>query len=341
MIGFEGKLPRKNSTKQLALKAIESAVLAVEVYNKPTVQFRTGAYASLMIIAWTAAMHSIFEREGIQYFYKKKNGRFERVDGEKKAWELLECLKKYQCDSLTEDVRANLELFVRLRNRIEHRQMSALDAHIASESQALLLNLKTFLLAEYEIELLGDVGLYIPISVFSAKRNIPQSAEERAVISFVDRYRESLDAQVWQESKYAFRAFLMPRIGNHQNSSDVTIEFIPVSGMSLHEKERATRLATMIRDRQVPMRKDLMKPSAVVAKVKENYPQFTMSRFVNAWKALEVRPLTNSESPEKTNTKYCHYDPVDCDYRYEPQFVEELCRHLLNGHEFTDTTQPL
>ncbi|WP_170337781.1 DUF3644 domain-containing protein [Ruegeria arenilitoris] len=335
MSGFLGKLPRKISVKELVLKSVESSVLAVEVYNKPTVQFRTGAYASLMVIAWTAALHAVFEREGVSYYYKKRNGRFERIDGDKRAWELLECVKKYGVEKIGTDVAANLRLFAKLRNKIEHRQMATLDAHVAAECQALLLNLKNFLSEEFGIELLGDMGLYIPISVFSAKRVIPQSAEEKAVIQFVDKFRASLDPHVWNGTNYAFRAFLMPRIGNHQNSSDVTIEFLKLEGMTNAQKERATKLATMIRDRQVPMRGDLLKPKAVVQQVKEHHPEFTMNRFANAWKALCIRPINGAEDPSATNTRFCHYDPVDEDYRYEPEYVEELCRHLEAGNDFT------
>lgn len=337
MSGFTGKLPRKISVRELLNKSIESSVLAVEVYNKPTVQFRTGAFTSMMIIAWTSALHAIFERDSVTYYYKKRNGRFERIDGDKRAWELLECLKQYEGEFLDEDVRANLKLFVKLRNKVEHRQMVTLDAHVAAECQALLLNLKAFLKAEFQIELLGDMGLYIPISVFSAKRVIPQSAEEKSVIQFVDRYRAALDPEVWEDTKYAFRAFLMPRIGNHQNSSDVTIEFLKLDGLTAPQKERATRLATMVRDRQVPMRGDLLKPGAIVTLVKERHPQFTLNRFANSWKSLQVRPPTNAEDPSETNTKYCHYDPVDGDYRYEPEYVERLCRLIEQGHEFLST----
>ena len=41
-------------------KARDSALLAVEVYNKPAVSFKSAAYISLMYIAWTALFHSIF-----------------------------------------------------------------------------------------------------------------------------------------------------------------------------------------------------------------------------------------------------------------------------------------
>jgi hypothetical protein len=42
-----------------------------------------------MVIAWTSLLHAILERRGVRYFYKKKNSkRYEKVDGEKRAWEL-------------------------------------------------------------------------------------------------------------------------------------------------------------------------------------------------------------------------------------------------------------
>ncbi len=334
MTGFTGKLPRKTAVRNLVQKSIESAILSVEIYNKPTVQFRTGAYASLMVIAWTAAMHAVYERDSVSYFWKKKNGRFERIDGDKRAWELSNCIKEYDGDNLGPHVVANLELFIKLRNKIEHRQMSTLDSHLAPEAQAMLLNLKSFLHAEFDIELLGDIGLHVPISVFSSVRQIPQSAEEKSVINFVDRYRASLNAEVWKDTKYAFRAFLIPKIGNHQNSSDVTIEFLRLDSLSEAQREKATRMATLIRDRQMPFREDLLKPGHVVTRVQQNHPRFEMHNFINAWKATEIRPNGGAEDPSKTDTRYCYFDPVDQDYRYEPIIVERICALMDAGHTF-------
>lgn len=41
-----------------------------------------------MIIAWTSITRAYFEREKVNYFYKGKNGRYKKIDGDKKAWEL-------------------------------------------------------------------------------------------------------------------------------------------------------------------------------------------------------------------------------------------------------------
>ncbi len=41
-------------------KARDSALLAVEVYNKPVASFKSSAYVTLMVIAWTALFHAVF-----------------------------------------------------------------------------------------------------------------------------------------------------------------------------------------------------------------------------------------------------------------------------------------
>ncbi len=80
---------RKGKTKTILESSIDSALLAVEVYNKPRATFRCRAYVTLMIIAWTSLFHAYFNRTiGNKYYDKKKNGRYEIVDGEKKTWDL-------------------------------------------------------------------------------------------------------------------------------------------------------------------------------------------------------------------------------------------------------------
>lgn len=71
--------------KELLAKAIDSATQAISTYNDPRSSFRTGNFTILMIIAWTAATHAYLERKKISYFYKEKNGRYKKIDGDKKA----------------------------------------------------------------------------------------------------------------------------------------------------------------------------------------------------------------------------------------------------------------
>ena len=63
-------LPR--IVKQSIEKSRDSALLAVETYNKPAVKFKSGGYIVLMTIAWTSLFHAIFFREKIKPFYRKQ-----------------------------------------------------------------------------------------------------------------------------------------------------------------------------------------------------------------------------------------------------------------------------
>lgn len=118
---------RQGKAKGILENSINSALTAVETYNRPRVQFRIENYIILMIIAWTKLFHAYFQSEiGERYFYKEKNGRYKKIDGEKKAWELTECIKEYQKMSksypnLSDPVVANLRFFIGIRNKIEHR----------------------------------------------------------------------------------------------------------------------------------------------------------------------------------------------------------------------------
>ena len=114
---------RKGKTKNILEGSIDAALLAVEVYNKPRTTFRSQAYIVLMIIAWTRLFHAYFNKTiGNKYYHKKENGRYELIDGERKAWELKTCINRY--GNLSEPVKANLDFFIGLRNKIEHHNVT-------------------------------------------------------------------------------------------------------------------------------------------------------------------------------------------------------------------------
>lgn len=150
---------RLGKAKSILDGSINSALTAVETYNRPRTMFRIENYIVLMIIAWTKLFHAFFQSEiGEKYFYKEKNGRYKKIDGEKKAWELAECIKEYQkmrkaYPNLSEATVANLNFFIGLRNKIKHRYWdgSSLDILLFGECQALLFNYETLV-----VTLFGD-----------------------------------------------------------------------------------------------------------------------------------------------------------------------------------------
>ena len=101
----------------------------MDIYNKPRTDFRSGGFVVLMCIAWLSLLHSVFEKKKINYYYyKKESKKFERIDGDKKAWELDRSAKEQFGDASAEYM--NILFFIKLRNKIEHRFMPAIDSAI-------------------------------------------------------------------------------------------------------------------------------------------------------------------------------------------------------------------
>lgn len=77
---------RQGKPKTILENSINSALTAVETYNRPKATFRMESFIILMIIAWTKLFHAYFHVTiGEKYFYKEKNGRYKIIDGEKKG----------------------------------------------------------------------------------------------------------------------------------------------------------------------------------------------------------------------------------------------------------------
>ena len=148
---------RQGKAKTILEHSRNCALSAVEAYNKPNGKFRIENYIILMIIAWTKLFHAFFQMTiGERYFYKEKNGHYKKVNGEKKAWELQECIKNYNknCNKKSTTIQindaamANLKFFIGLRNKIEHRYWDSneLDVFLFGECQSLLFNYENMLI---------------------------------------------------------------------------------------------------------------------------------------------------------------------------------------------------
>lgn len=58
--------------RQLLQKAKDSALLAIEYYNKPAVSFKSQGFIVMMCIAWTSFFHAYFLKNKIKPWYRKK-----------------------------------------------------------------------------------------------------------------------------------------------------------------------------------------------------------------------------------------------------------------------------
>lgn len=341
-------LPR--NAKSALEKARDSALLAVEVYNKPAVKFKSGGFISLMVISWTSLFHAIFFKRKLKPFYRKESGRFIKVDGDFKYWELDECLRRYYGADTGNPVRKNLEFFIPLRNRIEHRSMPELDASIFGECQAMLLNFDEMVETEFGAKLCLRESLSFALQLFPSSASlaaaIQQNPTTKPVVDFVQQYRSTISAEVAGSGKFAFKAFLI-QVGNHKSESALPIQFVHYDKLSDEQKKQLSSFAVMVKNKEVPVANpDTIRAGDVVKKVQAGLgnPQierdgkqvnrFNLTIHTRCWKRYKARPGSGSANPEATDWKFCIYDKRHNDYGYTQAWVEFVIEKLKDAAEF-------
>lgn len=292
----------------------------------------------MMNIAWTSLFHAIFEKKGIKYFYRQENSsRYVYLDDQRKAWDLSKCINEYFGGNDVPEMQ-NLKFFIGLRNQIEHRFLPALDLEICGECQSLLLNYEKMLTQEF-----GDIfslneSLAIPLQLLTvnpAWRNQIfkelQSREYSAVKEYIDTFRYSLTENILNRPEYSFRVFLVPKLGNKETSSDVAIEFVPYDPNKPEEMAKYKKMVAFIKEKQVPVvNLGKLKPLDVAKRIEKklNIKFHPSSHHAMCWRYFKVRPSADSDTPEKTNTRYCQYDVAHRDYVYTEEWAQFLISEL-------------
>jgi hypothetical protein len=327
-------------------KSQMAALAAVEAYNRPGKRFRTAQYLVMMIIAWTALFHAIFYRRNIKPWYKGRNGRFMRVDGDPKHWDLAECLKQYYGGDNSAP-RKNLEFLIGLRNKIEHRHLPELDPTLYGECQAALLNLEGMLVstfgAKYALVDQLAISLQFSTMVPAEKRKAAKAlatTNARSVKEYIEQFRGNLPSSVLNSMKYSFNVYLVPKVANRKSAADAAVNFIRVDEASEEELARLEKLNVLIREKKIPIANlDLYKPSQVIAKINESCPyQISLNTHADCWRYFQVRPSAGDLNPERCRSEYCVYDEPHKDYLYTEAWIQKCIEALSNVDRFHEIT---
>lgn len=336
---------RKGRTKQLLESGIDCALLAVEIYNKPRAPFRVEMFITHMIMAWTKVFHAHFQNTiGEKYFYRiKGKTRFITIDGERKAWELKTCLTKKP--DLSPSVKANLEFFIKLRNKIEHRYIDKdeIGVVIFGECQALLNNFEEFVIDCFGEEYALNESLAFSLQ-FSRLRTDGQQAASKKLLSsevkelkeFIDKYRLALSDDVFNTQEYSIKLISIPKIAN-TNRSDLAVEFVNWSALSVDDRENYNRLQAIVKDKTII--KEGINPGKLKAgDIKQKINDSILNDFSHydhkcLYTIFSIRPvgIDKENDPFNTHTSYCHYDEAHGDYLYQEKWYEFIVEGLAKG----------
>jgi len=321
----------------ILLESQRQALKAVDEWN-----LSAGSYSDFithMHRAWHYLLHAEFHRDKIEYHYRDpKSGRRIKVDGEPKAWALEDCVK-HRYPQANDPVRLNLELFIKLRNKIEHRYEHGLKIATGGRAQALVVN--------YEAEIAAQFGPAYSLAdclrfpIFLQAITGVGAQDIRKVVSklprrtrdLITKYEADLDQEVLDDLRYDYRIRLVPMVGA-KTEADLAIDFVKLDDLSEDERRVMTqsgRTGTVIvRDRQVEVAaKDKLRPMQVVELVQPQVPfHFTIATHTEMWRRLKVRPAAGASDPYQTDARYCVYDEPFRTYVYTPAWVKRILKEV-------------
>ncbi|MCL4554409.1 MAG: DUF3644 domain-containing protein [Actinobacteria bacterium] len=319
----------------------EEALNAVEFHNRPGARKPLESFLIHMHIAWTHLLQAEFERDSVSYYYRDRRtpSRYLKVDGERKVWELDRCVQERWKDP-RDPVRNNLQLTIKLRNRIEHRYQAGLMVAAAGFAQALVINFEEELVTQFgpAYSIADQVHLPIALGTFSREGVVrliaAQQGLPRKLQDFFVEYRSGLDSDVVNDRRFELRVDIV-RKRAPRTDADLAVSFVQEEDLLPQERaayaalEKTGRI--ILREKERPVSNlGRLRPKGVCEEVEGQIPfRFRHSaEFPVAWKHFRVRPAASArgKARRKTDERYCSYDEAHDDYVYTAAFVALLAR---------------
>jgi len=220
---------------ELLAKSREAALAAVQIFNSPTITFKSEIFICLMNIAWTYLLHAHYRKKNIEYrYYDTTAGgrrKFHKTKGgADKHWELERCLKEKQ-SPIDKDTANNLRFLIGIRHEIEHQMTTRIDSSLSAKFQACCLNFN-----HYAKKLFGDehgIEKHLAFSLqFSSishdqVESLPSPDTMPSHIkSYVDAFEHHLSDAEYNSPLFAYRVLFVAKTVNRKGQADEVIEFV-------------------------------------------------------------------------------------------------------------------
>jgi Protein of unknown function (DUF3644) len=207
---------RMSRWHHMLLESQRHALKAVDEWN-----CSTGSYSDFvthMHKAWHYLLHAEFHRAGTPYHYIDPYGHPIKVDGEVRAWALEDCLK-HRYPNSSDPVRLNVELFVKLRNKIEHRYEHGLKIITGGKAQALVINYEAEMTSEFgtKYSLADQLRFPMFLQALATERAVELQALAaklpRRTRDLVTRFEAGIETNLLDDLRYDYRIRLVPIVG--------------------------------------------------------------------------------------------------------------------------------
>jgi hypothetical protein len=293
-------------------------ILAVQIFNSATLNFRTEMFAVLACIAWTYLLHEYYARKGLKI-----------VDDNGRSLLLSQMIERPDCP-VSDGIRNNLRALRIIRDDVEHKLLGRADVKWQGLFQACCLNFDKVLrecfgdrltlatelafalqFTRMNVEQLATLNRYeIPehIEALDARLEKQLTEDQRADLEYQFRVVYTLDAASKSRSHFEF---VRPDSAEGKEIRNVLVQYKAADHFYPH---KPTQVCRLVRDRALK--------------------SFTANNHTQAWRLLKVRPSKGAKQPENTDKKYCVYHAAHGDYTYSEAWVDHLVDELADDRKF-------
>lgn len=272
--------------KHLLSQSRQSMISAVQIYNSPTISFKSESFIVLSIIAWTYLLHSYYRSKGIDYrYYKTSNGRkkYDKTKrGAYKYWELERCIDCDDCplDSAT---KANLRFLIGIRHEIEHHMNSCIDDAIRGKIQSCCINYNYYIAGlfgeKYAVD--EELGYVVQFSNISPEQKNALLNERlpKNVRNFIVDFESGLTVEEATGPHYEYRIVFEGYCSSKKSDADKVIKF---------EKYDSSQKDGTVFIKEVEKKKYIS--SEIVSQLQNlGYSRFTMTKHTELWKKVNAK----------------------------------------------------
>lgn len=302
------------------IRSREAMALAVQIFNSPTLNFKTEVFAMLVNTAWTYLLHEFYTRRNV------------KILGEDDRTLLLsQMLKRPDCP-LSKGMKKNLEAIKLIRDEVEHKLLRKSDLKWLPLFQACCLNFDKMIR-----ELFGDaVSLQNELSVALqfARINMEQITELQkheippSIEALDARLNKNLTDEELSDLEYQFRVIYTL---DSATKSQSNIRFVH-PGSNEGKEIRNILVKHKAADELYPY-----KPHRVAFLVQErSRKNFTAHNHTQAWRKFDIRPRPSAKNPDITDKKYCIYHPAHGDYTYSEKWIDFLVTQISSDQGYKD-----
>ncbi|MGD9616184.1 MAG: DUF3644 domain-containing protein [Alphaproteobacteria bacterium] len=317
-----GSVPRPRSPRapERLIRAREAMALAVQIFNSPTLNFKTEVFAVLANIAWTYLLHE---------FYLRKSVKIINEDGNTLL--LSQMLKRADCP-LSSGTKKNLESIKIIRDTVEHTLLGKSDYKWLTLFQACCLNFDKVMreLFGEELSLQNDLAIALQFAQLTLdqlaavqKYDVPDHIE-----ALDARLKKGMSEEELNDLEYQFRV-----VYTLDSASKTEAHFHFISPGS----EEGKQIHNILVKYKSADETHPYKPNQVVLIVaKRSGKKFTNRNHTQAWRKFPVRPKAGDKHPEATTKSFCVYHPAHKDYTYSEEWINFLVNQISTDEGFAN-----